>query len=97
MPNPKVGTVTTDVAKAVQEEKAGRVEFRAEKAGIVHAAIGKLSFDADKLQENFAALMDNIVKLKPATAKGTYVKAISFSSTMGPGLRVDAVKAQVTK
>ena len=63
----------------------------------MHAAIGKLSFDADKLQENFAALMDNIVKLKPAAAKGTYVKAISFSSTMGPGLRVDAVKAQATK
>jgi large subunit ribosomal protein L1 len=97
MPNPKVGTVTTDVAKAVQEEKAGRVEFRAEKAGIVHAAIGKLSFDADKLHENFVALMDNIVKLKPAAAKGTYVKAISFSSTMGPGLRIDAVKAQAIK
>ena len=97
MPNPKVGTVTTDVAKAVQEEKAGCVEFRAEKAGIVHAAIGKLSFEADKLQENFVALMDNSVKLKPAAAKGTYVKAISFSSTMGPGLRIDAVKAQATK
>jgi large subunit ribosomal protein L1 len=97
MPNPKVGTVTTDVAKAVQEEKAGRVEFRVEKAGIVHAAIGKLSFDADKLQENFVALMDNIAKLKPAAAKGTYVKAISFSSTMGPGLRIDAVKAQSSK
>ena len=97
MPNPKVGTVTTDVTKAVQDEKAGRVEFRVEKAGIIHAAIGKLSFDADKLQANFAALMDNIVKLKPAAAKGTYVKAISFSSTMGPGLRVDAVKAQASK
>lgn len=97
MPNPKVGTVTTDVAKAVQDEKAGRVEFRAEKAGIVHAAIGKLSFDAEKLQENFTALMDNIIRLKPAAAKGTYVKAITFSSTMGPGLRLDAAKAQATK
>ena len=96
MPNPKVGTVTTDVAKAIEEEKAGRVEFRVEKAGIVHAAIGKLSFDPDKLEQNFNALLDTVIKLKPATAKGTYIQAISFTSTMGPGIKIDAAKAQAT-
>ena len=88
--------MTTDVAKAIEEEKAGRVEFRVEKAGIVHAAIGKLSFDPDKLEQNFNALLDTVIKLKPATAKGTYIQAISFTSTMGPGIKIDAAKAQAT-
>jgi len=96
MPNPKVGTVTMDVAKAVQEEKAGRVEFRVEKGGIVHASIGKLSFDGEKLVQNFEALLEQVIKLKPATAKGTYVQSIAFSSTMGPGVKIDALKAQAT-
>ncbi|MEE2962341.1 MAG: 50S ribosomal protein L1 [Myxococcota bacterium] len=94
MPNPKVGTVTVDVGKAVNEEKAGRVEFRVDKAGIVHAAIGKMSFGAEDLKANFDAVMDAILKLKPATAKGTYIQSLSFSSTMGPGVRVDTQKVQ---
>ena len=94
MPNPKVGTVTPDIAKAVAEQKAGRVEFRVEKAGIIHASIGRVSFGRDQLVENFQALIEQIVKLKPATAKGTYVRTISVSSTMGPGVRLDAARAQ---
>lgn len=94
MPNPKVGTVTTDVAKAVAEEKAGRVEFRVEKAGIVHAPIGKLSFEPGKLEANFRALFEQINKLKPATSKGNYIQAITVSSTMGPGIKLDPGKAQ---
>jgi large subunit ribosomal protein L1 len=89
MPNPKVGTVTPDVAKAVRELKAGRVEFRVEKAGIVHARIGKASFGADKLRENAKAMIDTLLRLKPASAKGTYMKSVTLSTTMGPGLRVD--------
>jgi len=89
MPNPKVGTVTFDVATAVKEVKAGKVEFRVEKAGIVHSPVGKVSFGPDKLMENIQALIEMIVKLKPATSKGTYVKGIAISSTMGPGVRVD--------
>jgi len=89
MPNPKVGTVTFDVSKAVQELKAGKVEFRVEKAGIVHTAIGKASFGADKLLENVTALIETILKLKPASSKGTYVRSISLSTTMGPGVKVD--------
>jgi large subunit ribosomal protein L1 len=89
MPNPKVGTVTFDVGRAVSESKSGKVEFRVEKAGIVHAPVGKSSFDADKLQENILALMDALMKAKPSAAKGTYVKKITLSTTMGPGLRVD--------
>ncbi|MDO9585359.1 MAG: 50S ribosomal protein L1 [Syntrophales bacterium] len=89
MPNPKVGTVTFDVATAVRELKAGKVEFRVEKAGIVHSPVGKVSFGADKLRENILALLDAIVKLKPASSKGTYLKGISVSSTMGPGVKVD--------
>lgn len=92
MPNPKVGTVTFDVGRAVKESKSGKVEFRVEKAGIVHAPVGKVSFDADKLKENILALMDALVKAKPAAAKGTYVKKISLSSTMGPGIRVDVAE-----
>jgi len=95
MPNPKVGTVTKDVAKAVQEQKAGRVEFRVEKAAIIHAPIGKLSFDVSKLTENLSALMEQINKLKPQTSKGTYIKGITVSSTMGPGLKLDTSKVQV--
>jgi large subunit ribosomal protein L1 len=89
MPNPKVGTVTTDVAKAVRELKAGRVEFRVEKAGIVHARIGKASFGADKLQENARTMIENLLRLKPPSAKGTYMKSVTLSTSMGPGIRVD--------
>lgn len=89
MPNPKVGTVTMDVGEAVRQAKAGKVQFRVEKAGIVHAPIGKISFDAKKLVENFEALMEALMKAKPATAKGTYVKGITVSSTMGPGVKID--------
>ena len=86
MPNPKTGTVTPDVTKAVQEIKAGKVEFRVDKAGIVHAPIGKISFAADRLIANAHALMDSIVKAKPAAAKGKYLKSVTMSSTMGPGV-----------
>jgi large subunit ribosomal protein L1 len=89
MPNPKVGTVTPDIAKAVKDSKGGAVEFKVEKAGIVHAGIGKASFAADKLAENVKALTDAIIKAKPSGAKGTYVRKISISSTMGPGMQVD--------
>ena len=89
MPNPKVGTVTTDVARAIQ---AGRVEFRVERAGIIHAPIGRASFDADKLADNFNALLEVLVKLKPATTKGTYVKSVTVSSTMSPGVKIDPTK-----
>jgi len=89
MPNPKVGTVTFDVKAAVQELKAGKVEFRVEKAGIVHSPVGKVSFGADKLRENVLALLESILKLKPASSKGTYLKAISLSTTMGPGVSID--------
>jgi large subunit ribosomal protein L1 len=94
MPNPKVGTVTKDIAKAVEDQKAGAVEFRVEKAGIVHAPIGRMSFDVAKLKENFAALIDQIVKQKPSAAKGVYLQSISMSSTMGPGIKIDPAKAQ---
>jgi large subunit ribosomal protein L1 len=89
MPNPKAGTVTMDVGRAVRESKAGKIEFRVDKAGNVHAAIGKVSFALDALETNFGALMDQIVKSKPASAKGIYVRNVSVSSTMGPGVRVD--------
>jgi large subunit ribosomal protein L1 len=89
MPNPKVGTVTADVGKAVRDAKGGKVEFRAEKAGIVHAAVGKASFGPEKLTENLNALIELVMKLKPATAKGVYLKGIAISSTMGPGIKVD--------
>jgi large subunit ribosomal protein L1 len=89
MPNPRLGTVTMDVKGAVSAAKAGQVEFRAEKAGIIHAGIGKVSFDADKLLENARALADAIQKAKPTGAKGTYVQKVSVSSTMGPGVKVD--------
>ena len=89
MPNPKVGTVTMDVAGAVTAAKAGQVEFRVEKAGIVHGGIGKASFEDAALAENLRAFVDAVVKAKPTGAKGTYLKRVSISSTMGPGLRVD--------
>ena len=97
MPNPKVGTVTFDIGRAVQESKSGKIEYRVEKAGIIHAPVGKVSFDIDKLKGNVVALMDALVKAKPATSKGTYLKKISVSSTMGPGVNVDvpALQAQV--
>jgi large subunit ribosomal protein L1 len=89
MPNPKVGTVTFDVGKAVQELKAGKVEFRVEKAGIVHCPIGKASFGAEKLAENFLALLEMVVKLKPASSKGLYIRSVALSTVMGPGVKVD--------
>lgn len=89
MPNPKVGTVTPDVGRAVRELKAGRVEFRVEKAGIVHAPIGRVSFGSDKIRENASAILDLLLKLKPSTAKGAYVRSITLSTTHGPGIKVD--------
>ena len=89
MPNPKTGTVTMDVKKAVEEIKAGKVEYRAEKAGIVHASIGKVSFDEEKLVDNFRTLQDVLAKAKPASAKGTYFKSVAVTTTMGPGVKVD--------
>jgi large subunit ribosomal protein L1 len=89
MPNPKVGTVTNDVAKAVRELKAGRVEFRVEKAGIVQARIGKVSFGGEKLTENARTMIETLLRLKPASAKGTYMKSVTLSTTMGPGIKVD--------
>ncbi|HOO41600.1 MAG TPA: 50S ribosomal protein L1 [Syntrophales bacterium] len=89
MPNPKVGTVTFEVTKAVQELKAGKVEFRVEKAGIVHSPVGKVSFGAEKLRENIAALLETVIKLKPASSKGVYMRSIAISTTMGPGIKVD--------
>jgi len=90
MPNPKAGTVTFDVGKAVQEIKAGKIEFRLDRAGQIHAPIGKASFDAAKLVENFRALIDAVNRAKPASAKGVYLKSVSVSSTMSPGVRVNA-------
>ncbi|MFK5959129.1 MAG: 50S ribosomal protein L1 [Lutibacter sp.] len=89
MPNPKTGTVTMDVAKAVKEVKAGKIDFKVEKSGIVHAAIAKASFDADKIAENADELLQTILKLKPTASKGTYIKSIYLSSTMSPGINVD--------
>ena len=89
MPNPRVGTVTFDVAKAVQEVKAGKVDYRVDKAGVVHARIGKLSFGEQKLLENAHALLASIVRAKPSSAKGNYIKSVAVSSTMGPGIKVD--------
>ena len=89
MPNPKVGTVTFEVGNAVKELKAGKVEFRVEKAGIVHSPVGKVSFGPEKLQENIQALLETIIKLKPSASKGIYIKSVSLSSTMGAGVKVD--------
>ena len=95
MPNPKVGTVTMDVAKAVKEAKAGKIEFRVEKAGIVHAPVGKKSFDAPKLADNVRSLVGALMKAKPSTAKGTYLKSITISTTMGAGIKVDPTSIEV--
>ena len=96
MPNPKTGTVTLDVAKAVSELKAGKVEFRVDKTGIIHCAVGKVSFDADKLADNAKALITSVLRAKPATAKGRYVKNIVVSSTMGPGVPIDLASVDAT-
>ncbi|MCC7159326.1 MAG: 50S ribosomal protein L1, partial [Ignavibacteria bacterium] len=88
MPNPKSGTVTNERAKAVAEVKAGRIEFRVEKAGIVHAAVGKVSFEPQQLEDNIHTFINQVLKMKPATAKGVYVRSVTISSTMGPGLPI---------
>ncbi len=92
MPNPKAGTVTPDVGKAVQEAKAGKIEYRLDKSNIIHCPIGKASFGIEKLEENFDALMEAVVKAKPAAAKGQYIKSCTVSSTMGPGVRVNTLR-----
>ena len=94
MPNPKTGTVTVDVAKAVEEIKAGKVEYRVDKAGVIHAPIGKTSFDKQKLIDNANALAASVLKAKPVASKGKYVKGIHMSSTMGPGIRIDTVSVE---
>jgi large subunit ribosomal protein L1 len=93
MPNPKLGTVTTDIAGAVKEQKAGKVEYRTEKTGIVHVPIGKSSFTLEQLKQNYTAVVSAIVKAKPASAKGTYIKSLTLSTTMGPGIKIDTVEA----
>jgi len=97
MPNPKLGTVTMDVARAVAEQKSGKVEYRVEKAGIVHVSVGRKSFSVDQLVDNATALIDALVRAKPASAKGAYLKKISISTTMGPGVRVDPSSVEFTK
>lgn len=94
MPNPKVGTVTFDVGKAVKEVKSGKVEFRAEKAGIVHTTIGKKSFGKDKLKENFLELLNTLIKMKPASSKGAYLRGIALSTTMSPGVKIDPIQVR---
>jgi len=94
MPNPKTGTVTFDVGKAVREIKAGKVEFRVDKTGIVHAPVGKVSFDENKLLQNARALIDSVIRAKPRTSKGKYLRSVTVSSTMGPGLRIDTVSLE---
>ena len=94
MPNPKLGTVTFDVKKAVTDLKAGMVEFRADKAGIVHAAVGKFSFGEDKLKQNFSALVEALLKAKPSSSKGTYLKSLYISTTMGPSVKLDTVEVR---
>jgi large subunit ribosomal protein L1 len=94
MPNPKAGTVTFDVAKAVNEIKAGKVEFRVDKNGVVHAPIGKVSFEADHLVNNARSLIEAVVRAKPAAAKGRYIRNIAISSTMGPGIKLDLTQVE---
>lgn len=93
MPNPKLGTVTPDVVKAVKEQKAGKVEYRTEKNGIIHVPIGKKSFEEAKLKENLTAIVSAVLKAKPASAKGTYMKSLTISTTMGPGFKIDTLEA----
>jgi large subunit ribosomal protein L1 len=95
MPNPKTGTVTTDILKAVREIKAGKVEFRVDKTGIVHAPVGKTSFPTANLLANAHALVDSVIKAKPSAAKGKYLKSVTVSSTMGPGVRIDTTSVDV--
>ncbi len=97
MPNPRTGTVTFDVAKAVEEIKAGKVEYRAEKGGIIHAPIGKVSFDNDKLVENFLTVFETVEKAKPAAAKGTYMKSVNVTTTMGPAVKIDTTSVKIQK
>ena len=94
MPNPKLGTVTFDVAKAIAQVKAGQAEFKVEKAGIVHAPVGKISFGTDKLKENILTLMDSILRVKPPTSKGTYLRSVTVSTTMSPGIKLDVAQIQ---
>ena len=89
MPNPKSGTVTPNVGQAVKEVKAGKIDFRVDKSGIVHSIVGKISFDEGKLKDNILAFINTIIKLKPSAAKGTYVKSMTISTTMGPGIKLD--------
>jgi large subunit ribosomal protein L1 len=96
MPNPKSGSVTFDVAQAVKDSKGGKIDFRVEKTGIVHAGVGKVSFSAEQIQENVQTLIDQLVKLKPASAKGTYLKTVTLSSTMGPGIRLNTANDEPT-
>lgn len=97
MPNPKSGTVTMDVGNAVKEVKAGKIDFRVDKTGIVHSSIGKISFEKEKLVENITAFINTIVKLKPSAAKGTYIKAVTVASTMGPGIKIDKSLAELKR
>ncbi|MCM3790996.1 50S ribosomal protein L1 [Domibacillus sp. 8LH] len=97
MPNPKTGTVTFDVTKAIQEIKAGKVEYRVDKAGNIHVPVGKVSFESEKLVENFTAIFDTMLKVKPSAAKGIYMKNIAVTSTMGPGIKVDAASFTAVK
>ncbi|WNS80767.1 50S ribosomal protein L1 [Domibacillus sp. DTU_2020_1001157_1_SI_ALB_TIR_016] len=97
MPNPKTGTVTFDVTKAIQEIKAGKVEYRVDKAGNIHVPVGKVSFESEKLVENFTAIFDTMLKVKPSAAKGVYMKNIAVTSTMGPGIKVDAASFTTVK
>ena len=97
MPNPKTGTVTQDIAKAIREIKAGKVEFRVDKTGIVHAPVGKVSFATDRLVENTKALVDSIIKAKPPAAKGKYVKSVTICSTMGPGIKIDTTSIEAAR
>ena len=94
MPNPKTGTVTMDVARAIGEVKAGKIEYRVDKTGIIHAPIGKASFEAAQLEENFKTLVDVLIKAKPATQKGQYIKSVTVSTTMGPGVKINPLKLQ---
>ena len=94
MPNPKVGTVTEDIAKAVEQAKAGRIEYRTDRSGIVHLVIGRANFDERRLLENYAALIDEIVRAKPAAAKGRYIRSVTLATTMGPGIKVDPTRVK---
>ena len=92
MPNPKTGTVTFDIERAVKEIKAGKIEFRADKTGIVHAPIGKVSFPVESLKENYTTLIETLIKARPAAAKGQYIRSVTVSSSMGPGVKINPVK-----